>query len=238
MQEYLDQFKIEYTYEEIFAKGGRNFEKFMKRPRVAKTFEELLSLLPRLISPKLTYGIFTIAEMRDNSLVILNNLGTQVEIGTGVVFHKCMKEATELILAIGTLGSKIDEQIALYNGSNQMGSVILDLLGSWVIRDIQKQAAVKIIDQNRIQGKFSSIVLIPGDNGWDIQDHEKIFQLVDPSIINVRLKSISVIEPVKSICFAMGVSNKQFEIHDVERCFFCPNQKTCDWSPYGNLKSD
>jgi hypothetical protein len=228
--ELFDHFEMSFDPAAIVAQGGPKIARLVKRPRIAQVFEEILQIIPELVSPRFGVGRFTVVEARGDALILAD--GT--ELGTGPVFRKTMKGSTEVVVGVGTLGPKIDAKIAEFGRDNQMGAVVLDAIGSWLIGHFGNQVIAEMLARIRNEGLFHSIVMAPGDTEWDLRDQRQLFKLLEPEKIGVTLKESFLMVPTKSMSFAIGIAPQQYDIHDVARCLYCARKNTCDGSPYAS----
>jgi hypothetical protein len=222
--DYINTFAYKIEVEELVNKEPAIFKNFLKRPRIAEAFHAVTNRVAEIITPNFGVERFLIEKEMDEGFLLQN--GTVI--GTGKVFKKVMKGSTELLLGMGTLGHQIDEQIDLLGKTDQMQAVIMDAIGSYIIGAISREVSNKYMDQIVREGRYHSIILSPGATEWDIQDQQKFFQLLDPIRLKMQLSDSMLMIPTKSVSFAIGIGPQMYEIHDMERCVFCPRKDTCD----------
>ena len=205
---------------------GKGFSRLLKRPKIAKTFEEIRSLLPELYEPQLIWDLFPIKNLTQSGFLLENG----IFIGGGPV-KEVMKEASELILGTCTVGPKFDEQINEYTQSgNNLAAVILDSIASFLVDQVRET----FFSQNQVklkqEGKFTSIPLCPGESEWSVEDHKVFFELLHPDQIGMSLRNSMLMIPMKSLSFMIGIGNEPFELGHKKRCDFCPLQSKCRYS--------
>ncbi|MHA1518936.1 MAG: hypothetical protein ACTSVZ_04470 [Promethearchaeota archaeon] len=208
------------------ATQGKSFSRLLKRPRIAQIFEEILTQLPKLYEPKLIWDIFPVKNIQGKSFLLEN--GTVI--GGGPVSY-VMKEATQVILGVCTVGIRFDEKIdEYYQAGNNLAAVILDGIASFLVDQV-RETFFKNMNQKLLnEGKFLSIPLCPGESAWDVSDHAKFFELLQPELISMSLKESMLMIPMKSLSFMLGVAAQPFKIKDKTRCDFCPMQAKCRYS--------
>ncbi len=219
-------FSLEVDQNAISATQGKGFSSLLERPKIAKTFEEILGHLPNLYEPHLIWDIFSVKDIDEKSFLLEN--GTTI--GGGPVSH-VMKGATQVILGMCTVGIKFDVKIEeYYQSGKKLASVILDGVASFLVDQVRETFFKNITQKMLNEGKFLSIPLCPGESLWDVSDHTKFFKLLQPEQINMSLKESMLMIPMKSLSFMLGVAAQPFELKDKTRCDFCPMQAKCRYS--------
>ena len=142
-----------------------------------------------------------------------------------------MKEASEIILGMCTVGIKFDKRLDEYRQSgNNLAIVILDSIANFLVDQVRETFFKQTILKYTNEGKFISIPLCPGESEWDISDHNRFFELLQPEQIDMKLKESMLMIPMKSLSFMIGIATQPFELNDKKRCDFCPMQKKCRYS--------
>jgi len=210
----------------LAATQGKQFSRLLEKSKFSRIFDEILTKLPQLYEPQLIWDIFPVKNISRNSFLLENG----ITIGGGPVVH-VMKEASEIILGICTVGIKFDIQINEYNRSgNNLAVVILDTIANFLVDQVRETFFKHINLKLRNEGKFISIPLCPGESEWDISDHKVYFELLRPEQIGMSLKKSMLMIPMKSLSFMIGIATQPFELNDKKRCDFCPMQIKCRYS--------
>jgi len=210
----------------LAATQGKRFSRLLEKPKIARIFDEILNKLPHLYEPQLIWDIFPVKNIIGNSFLLEN--GTVI--GGGPVVH-VMKEASEIILGMCTVGIKFDMQIDEYRQSgNNLAVVILDSIANFLVDQVREIFFNQINLKYGNEGKFISIPLCPGESEWNISDHNEFFKLLQPEQIGMKLKESMLMIPMKSLSFMIGIATQPFKLNDKKRCDFCPMQKKCRYS--------
>jgi hypothetical protein len=221
---FIDSFDYRLDGEQLLKQEPLRFKNILKRPRIANAFHSVVQEVSQIVVPKFGFQRFPIQAEHGDGFLLEN--GTII--GSGKVFKKVMKGSTELIMGMGTLGPAIDLRISELGKIDQMQAVIMDSIASYLISVLSNEVNYKCMDLVIQEKKHHSIVMAPGDTEWDIRDQEKLFQLLNPNLLGMHLSESMLMIPTKSVSFAIGVSQNPYEIHDMERCVFCPRKNTCD----------
>lgn len=154
------------------------------------------------IDPKVIYDFFNISRIR----------GDKVHLKPGYMLNgkniaKILKGSDTSIVFISTLGKGIDEIIEQETRKGDMVSVLaitsiayglLRSLSDFVEQVIRKD----ILKSSKDFG--ITCAYSPGQTGWHIEEQEKIFKMVDGSIIGVLLNKAYLMTPLKSISGIYG----------------------------------
>ncbi len=217
--DFLCVFSIEYQSDG----STRPFQIHFRRPRLQQIFTELIEQLPEWIAPQAAWDLFPISGVDDDHFLVAG----QIPIGSGPVVD-VMAHASYLILGACTLGSRIDEKVNEYQQSKEpVHAAVLSEMGTWLIDQtfLQLNAFMQQVYCN--QNQFLSIHLCPGSTGWQLEDQQIIFKLLDLSQIGLRLNDQCMMSPLKSITFGIGLSNTPFQHNVQEKCELCNRSATC-----------
>src|SRR5512139_275196 len=106
---------------------GESFLRLLKNPDFLGTFHEALTEIKQLIEPVACWDRFPIREICRDKLVLAD--GTQIGDGTVV---SAFNGASELIVAICTIGSAADARIEMYQANKELfKAAILSDLAAW-----------------------------------------------------------------------------------------------------------
>ncbi len=80
-----------------------------------------------------------------------------------------------------------------------------------------------LIQKGKVDSKVVALRYSPGYCGWHISSQKKLFQVLNPEKIDIKLRESFLMEPLKSISGVIIVGNPK--IHRIEKKYpFC---KTC-----------
>jgi hypothetical protein len=136
--------------------------------------------------------------------------------------------ADRLALFAATLGPALSEKIAaLFRGNEPALGYLLDAIAGERGDAAAREMAGRVLDRWRSAGRVgpSSHVLpySPGYCGWHLSGQGKLFEVLEPAAIGIRLRSSSLMEPLKSVSgvlVAGPAAIHRFE-DDFDFCFDC-----------------
>jgi len=136
----------------LAATQGKRFSRLLEKPKIARIFDEILNNLPQLYEPQLIWDIFPINKIIGNSFLLKNG----IVIGGGPVIQ-VMKEASEIILGMCTVGIKFDKQLDEYRHSgNNLAVVILESIANFLVDQVRetffKQTILKYTNEGKSFG--------------------------------------------------------------------------------------
>jgi uncharacterized 2Fe-2S/4Fe-4S cluster protein (DUF4445 family) len=118
---------------------------------------------------------------------------------------KNLKEAEYIILAIITLGDRIDKRVNDYfSESNYTKGMILDVIAGVFLEILTNNFWEEVRENAQKYGKEVTDIFYPG-NKWDIKNQAVICKLVDSSKIGVNINHSFIITPQKTVSFVCGV---------------------------------
>ena len=192
-----------------------------RSPRLVDTAEKALASVIDLLEPAVLVKEFKVTGFKHNSMELEG--GKKIS-GPLVAGH--LAGASYITVAICTVGSKIDgyasdimdDDIVLGLAVDGVGSAAAESLANAVCHEIEIKAAA--------EGLQTTIPLSPGMIGWGVDECQPlIFDLVDPSEIDVSLTPYYLMVPRKSLSMIMGIGPN---ISSGERiCDYCAMRETC-----------
>lgn len=216
-------FDIAIDEERIIASQGKRFHRLLKKTSVSVRFHLIQEKLPELFTPVVGYQRFKIHHFIHDKIELANG----VKIGGGPVVD-VMQGATEFIILILTVGSKVDQAINDFQAEKDLlSAVILDNIASLVVSQVRAQFLTWIKGELAKENLFMSIPMSPGESDWSIKDQKTLFGLLEPEKVGMQLNESCLMLPLKSLSITLGVSSKPFGVDDVSRCEFCAMNHKC-----------
>lgn len=228
-------FQIPLDEKALIRSQGPRFERLLSRPGIGISFHLMKEKIGSLAKPALAWIRVPVLGLRHDKLVLGNRdpreeKSTDIEIG-GESVVKVMKEATELVVAVCTLGSMVDTAIEKYQQDKEMmNAVILDNIANWMVDQVRQSFLNWLRVYLEPEEKFLSVALGPGE-AWDILDQKIIFKLMGEQTLKeqlgLELKPSMLMIPMKSLSFMVGLASEPFGIRNVSKCEFCLNKDKC-----------
>jgi hypothetical protein len=129
------------------------------------------------------------------------------------------------ILAICTIGKELESLSRIYMKKGHLAQgVILDAIASHAAEQTAEFVHQEILKEfsNQFQGKEVTSRFSPGYCQWELDKGQKtIFALLDGSKIGVSLSTSSMMNPVKSVSYAINIGDevdKELGVRGCENC--------------------
>jgi hypothetical protein len=185
------------------------------------TASKMTALCLKVARPKVVYEICEISGLGEDFIKIN---GTELK---GKVLINVLKGSEKAVVFVGTLGPKLDEEIArLSSEGDILSSTVLDMIGVIALGvssiDFYKEV-LALEAESEDYGLTPSFG--PGECRWDITEQKDIFDLVDAGSIGVRLNESYLMLPKKSRSGIMGIGPKEL-ISKATPCDLC-DRKDC-----------
>lgn len=203
----LEDFQIKLDDNEILRLlQNKQSDKEMKKPseNVIKEIEEMKELALPLIKPR---GIYKIYESKDFRPKFL------------------FKKSDISVFAICTIGKDLENLSRDYLKRGELAKgVILDAIASHAAEQTAEEVNQIILNElsDTIQEKEVSCRFSPGYCQWELDKGQKqIFSLLDSEKIGVSLTTSMMMNPVKSVSFAINIGvevDKELGIRGCENC--------------------
>jgi hypothetical protein len=170
------------------------------RPSVMRIFEEELSSAERLVAPK---------------AVMIFHAG-------GLVESSHFAPAVPLIAAVCTIGGALEARVQSLTTEGQMArAMILDAVGSAAVEALANHCNHLICERLDAPASHAGGRRSPGYGDLALEAQERIFALLRPSDIGVRLTPAFMMTPRKSVSFLMPLSTQPAESQGAIRCRRC-----------------
>jgi hypothetical protein len=209
---------------------GKRFARLMARPGLAQRFEEILAEMHQLPDPRVAWTRVRVEGLTHDRLLLEGGVALGAETLTQV-----MAGATDLVVAICTLGPAIDQRTtALQQAKDLMGAVLLEAMANALLGQLRHQFLLQIQEEERDAGRFTSIAMSPGESVWDLRGQQEIFALLGPAPAGVELTASMLMVPLKSVSFVMAVAPQPFGSDGVSRCDFCVHRHKCRFNERGS----
>ena len=179
-----------------------------------------LRTIPRLITPAIKYAIFEL--VRDPPL------RDSIKLDMGMLFRgsgisTALSGARAAALFAVTAGEGIDRKIRKLSSESVVDAYILDACASTAAEMLARTAHERIDEEAAKLGLYTGCRYSPGYCDWDLSEQEKIFDLLKPEEIGIRLNKSLMMIPRKSITGIIGLGIDREEIR-ISPCTACKNE--------------
>lgn len=135
------------------------------------------------------------------------------------------KKSEKTVLAICTIGKELESHVAEFLKKGKLAKgAILNAIASHAAEQTAEYVNQEILQNlsKEIEGKNTTCRFSPGYCQWDLKKGQQtIFELLDGSKIGVSLTSSMMMNPVKSVSFAINIGkevDKELGLRECENC--------------------
>ncbi|MCK5128355.1 MAG: DUF4445 domain-containing protein, partial [Clostridiales bacterium] len=184
----------------------------------AKTIADIAN---KIAEPNYSYKIVKIKKITDNNVILENN-----DVLSCKSLATATKNCTHLLLAVMTVGHKIDNAIKeAFSSDDYINGMMLDAAGTGLVANYSKNMwheFIKILDDGMgITEGFS-----PGSQDFDLENQKVIFNNLNLKSIDLKLSDSFLMIPAKSVSVVYGIG-KEIDVSCVSRsCKNC-SRKDC-----------
>jgi hypothetical protein len=216
---------IDFDEDQFIEVQGEGFTRLLKGLNRRDEWKAALAEAHRLIQPAAVWDSFAIREMHHEKLL----LASGVSIGGGPV-TTVVAGATDLIVAVCTIGPDVERRAGALQRSNKMfQAMMLSDLGSWAVDSLRQKLCQWLMEDSAHRGLRVSASLSPGESEWSVKDQSTIFSLIDSSSIGVSLSPSLVMSPIKSLSLIMGTGAQSMGVEGSSNCDFCTLRDRCNF---------
>ena len=128
-----------------------------------------------------------------------------------VRYHKAFKQAVRLGFGICTIGPALEAEVAARSAAGEsLRALMLDAIGSAAVECVVAQTASRLRTMAGKEGLRAGARFSPGYGSWPLEWQRELFKIIDGAAIGVRLNDSCIMEPRKSVSFAMRMD----DLHD------------------------
>ncbi len=179
--------------------------------------------LGSIVKPRIVYSLHPVADVTK----------TRIQLQNGTVFNSVKMAGAlcgshQVVCFVATLGQDIDDVIeTLTQGNNLSEGFVVDTIGSVGTEQLVERFHKIMEGALRRNGKGVTLRFSPGYCDWPITEQHKLFRLVRPGRIGVRLTESSLMVPRKSVSGIFGVTrNASGKLERHNPCTSC-GKKNC-----------
>jgi hypothetical protein len=191
--------------------------------RIRAVTEGLLDEVHSLIAPAAIYTILPVSELEHERVVLQNG-----QAFSGPLATRALAGATYVALAVCTAGPALDARVnELFAAGDTLRALALDGAGNAAVGGVAQLLSSVLCDEATARGLRVGMRASPGQEGWPITEQRVLFGLLPGEPIGVRLSPTCLMEPRKSVSFAVGMGPEMRE--DAVPCDFCTKRSRCHW---------
>ena len=207
----------------LLRRYGRETSALVDRPELRQVYEAALAEARTLIRPRIAYAVQPVVLAEEERLII--GEGKALE---SAVVARLFAQASEVVLAIYTIGPLLEERAAQYQAARDyVTGFALDLLGSAAVDEVGQVAYALIEDLAKAKGLKASIPLNPGTSHWPLSDNKVLTELVPAQAIGIETLESGLLRPFKSISFAVALGESVLTPAEGSSCDYCDTRHLC-----------
>jgi hypothetical protein len=214
---------IEFDQEQIEKIEGASLKRILANRSGREDWAAALAEAKALMAPAAVWDFFPLREIVGARV----HLECGSSLGNGPL-ASVVAGASELILAICTVGSALTARVREHQGERRMlRGLLLDDLGSWAVDVLRQQVCARMETEAAGAGLRVSTCLSPGESEWGLEDQRVIFSLLEGASIGASLSPSLMMNPEKSLSIAMGRGRATMGHEGGSNCEFCTMKDRC-----------
>jgi len=200
---------------------GQNREKILDLTQeLLKQVEEL-----HLLEPAVTYDIYKVTSISHQQICFDNGTGLH-----GSSLPNLFPEIKEMVVAVGTIGPKLEEEVTVYlEQGQQLKGILLDGIGSAAVDCLMQEFCNAMEIEASSLGYQSGSHVSPGMPGLPITEQWTVLKLANASQIGVSLTVSGMMIPRKSNSIVIGWGPRMLKWTKSEVCERCSLSETCHY---------
>ena len=199
--QYIEEAPINIEPREVLRLLGRRADPSQVKERIRDLVQGQIDRSYKLIKPRAVFRIFFVSLCSEGKI--------ELEGGSELSIGKMVKKWTglrHLALAICTIGPNLESEISqLFSTGDYATAVVLDSAGSVAVESLADHVNHAICQQALSEGLELTPRISPGYGGWAVQEQRDMFALLPGDGIGVTLTERYMMQPRKSISFAVGI---------------------------------
>jgi hypothetical protein len=219
----VTDFPFELDPAPLLKRYGREVSALLDRPELRRVYEAALAEARALIRPGIAYAAHPIVDAETERLIVAD--GQTLE---SAVVARLFAGAPEIVLAIYTVGPRLEERAAEYHAAgNYLSGFALDVVGSAAVDEVGRVAYGLIEDLAKSKGLNASIPLNPGTSHWPLSGNKVLVELVPATEIGIEILDSGLLRPFKSISFAVALGEHVLTPAEGSSCDYCDTRDLC-----------
>ncbi len=199
------------------------------RSKISKRMSAMVSEIiaditqDNLIHPSFTYGIVPVQSMHRGTIEL--EQGTRLY--APLLAHR-LERATSLAFGVATIGNAISETIdQLFQAGKQFKAILMEEIANAYLYKVSMQLQHQVEEAAGTQDLQTSGTLAPGDDGFDLDEQDRVLALAGAAGINVSLSESFMMTPRHSISNVIGIGQRMPSWTQLENCSLCAARDRC-----------
>jgi len=202
---------------------GQGIDSAHARPSLAVAAQDVIEEAQALLAPAAMYTTLPVHDFEHQRVTLEGGQAFK-----GALVARALAGATDVALAVCTVGSALDERVAvLFDEGDPVRALALDGAGIGAVGLLSQMFIEQMCDLATARGQRTGMRASPGQEGWSIHQQRVLFDLLPAEEIGVRLTASCLMLPRKSVSFAIGFGPEMRA--DAVACDFCSKQDHCQW---------
>jgi hypothetical protein len=169
--------------------------------RVQKLIDDIEKKAPQLLEPACAYRIMTREEFRKS---------------------RFLRHVPDLALCLVTIGPKLEEELERHKKEGLLShALLLDTYGSAAAEACAEAAEKIIVSEVAETGLRCSQRFSPGYGAWAVDEQRWIIEAIDGDSLGVTLTDGCMMQPRKSVTFAVTIGKNPIELRSENICDGC-----------------
>jgi len=211
------------SFEVTHVLRGQGVDPARARLDIVAAARDVLDEARALLAPAALYVTLPVRDFQRQRVVLEGG-----EVFAGPLVARALAGATEVALAVCTIGPALEEQVsALFSAGDPVRALALDGAGVAALGEVSGTVVSRIRDEAAARGLGTGMRASPGQEGWPIEQQRVFFGLMPAEEIGVRLTESCLMLPCKSVSFVIGLGPEMRP--DAVTCDFCSKRERCCW---------
>lgn len=189
---------------------------------IRERIEEFYSNLNGLVAPSIAYDILDIKKVESEAIQVD---GTWIE---GYLLPMLFGECQQFMVAACTIGPHLEQRVdRLLGEGNLLNAMLLDEIGNAAIYELEDYCFKIANKKAEEKGFTASGCIIPGQDGFALEEQAKILNLVNAQKMGVKLTEFVIMHPRKSTTLVIGIGEN---ISHWDKCEYCDMRYRCEYN--------
>ncbi len=183
---------------------------------------EFYSNLNGMVVPSIAYDILDISKVESEAIMVD---GVRIE---GYLLPMLFKDCQQFMVAACTIGSNLEQMVdRLLSEGNLLNAMLVDEIGNAAIYELEDYCFKIANKKAKEQGFTASGCIVPGQEGFALDEQAKILDLVDAHDMGVKLTHYNIMYPRKSTTLVVGMGEK---VSHWDKCEYCDMRDRCEYN--------
>jgi hypothetical protein len=208
----------------IWSQGADPAVMRRRRPKIVQIAEDVVAHESEHLHPALLYRRIPVTGFNHDRLMLAEG-----SVLKGEVIGKHLAAADEVIIAIYTMGTALDERLAEMMPECLPCALALDAMGTAAVDELGRQVQERFKEIAQTESKNLSMCFSPGMLGWPLEEGQpQIFSLLEADRIGVSVSETGRMTPRKTISAVFGLGSR-LSAETTSPCEFCAVRETCTY---------